>query len=315
MNREERQRIVPLDDTSDFKVADGDPDVRGWDVVSADGRRIGKVDDLLVDPGAMRVRYLNVEVEKDLRASNDHRNILIPIGQASLNEKDDRVFVGSLSASDVRTFPAYEGRLDRDYENTVRSRFGGTGDLAAGSGATSGRTGSMSPAHDRDYYSDDHFDDSRFYGARRRGRRSDRMEGRGRDDREGSERMTLSEEELNVDRQRREAGSVHVNKHVETEHVSREVPVTREEAVIERRPIDGRSASGRDVEITDDEIRVPLHEEQAVVEKRTVPKEELVVRKREVQDSQTVEADLRKERADVEGEGDVSRDRDRNRNR
>lgn len=53
-------RIVPLSDLQSHKVASGDPDVRGWSVIAADGRTIGRVDGLLVDTAGMRVRYLDV---------------------------------------------------------------------------------------------------------------------------------------------------------------------------------------------------------------------------------------------------------------
>jgi stress response protein YsnF len=42
-----------------------------------------------------------------------------------------------------------------------------------------------------------------------------------------------------------------------------------------------------------------------VVQKRVVPREELVVRKREVQEREVVEADLRRERIDVNRDGDA----------
>ena len=45
---------------------------------------------------------------------------------------------------------------------------------------------------------------------------------------------------------------------------------------------------------------MPLHAEEVVVEKRPVVKEEIVVRKHAVQDTENVEADLRRERVDVE---------------
>lgn len=51
---------------SGYKVADGDPDVRGWEVIGSDGRRIGEVDDLLVDTAAMKVRYLEVRLDRHL---------------------------------------------------------------------------------------------------------------------------------------------------------------------------------------------------------------------------------------------------------
>ena len=46
------------------------------------------------------------------------------------------------------------------------------------------------------------------------------------------------------------------------------------------------------------------------MEKRTVPKEELVVKKQQVVENETVEADLRRERADVHRQGDVDLRRD-----
>ena len=53
-------RIVPLSDLHAHKIASGDPDVRGWSVVAADGRTIGRVDGLLVDTAEMHARYLDV---------------------------------------------------------------------------------------------------------------------------------------------------------------------------------------------------------------------------------------------------------------
>jgi uncharacterized protein (TIGR02271 family) len=115
-------------------------------------------------------------------------------------------------------------------------------------------------------------------------------------------RLTLSEEELAIGKRQVTAGEVGVHKYVETERVHEEVPLRREEVDVERRPIsDPLHAAGR-AEITEDEIRIPLHAEEAVVEKRVVPREELVVRKREVMETEGVDADLRRERAEVDRE-------------
>jgi stress response protein YsnF len=242
MANEDRPRVAPLSDLDDFDVADHEPDVRGWDVIAADGTKIGEVEDLIVDTSAMKVRYLDIEVEKDFRAKDD-RHILIPVGQARLHEEEDHVHVNTLSSTDVRTFPGYSGRLDRSYEDSVHRHFG------------AGTTG----AADRDYYANPNFDDDRFYGSRRgtSAGRSGEMRGEtGRQD-----RMTLSEEELAVGRSRHETGEVRIGKHVETEHVKKDVPVTRERASVERRPIDSSDAQSARARITEDEIRVPLSEE------------------------------------------------------
>jgi uncharacterized protein (TIGR02271 family) len=113
------------------------------------------------------------------------------------------------------------------------------------------------------------------------------------------ERITLSEEELAVGKREVRAGEVEVEKHVETEHVRREVPLSHEEVTVERRPIEGGMVAGGANTIGEGHIRVGLTAEEAVVEKRVVPKEELLVRKQEVTEERTVEADLRSERAEV----------------
>ena len=96
-----------------------------------------------------------------------------------------------------------------------------------------------------------------------------------------------------------------MRKTVETEHVRQNVPVRREEVTVERRPVNERMAAA---DIGDDAIRVPLTQEEVVVEKRPVVKEEIVVRKHAVQDTRVVEADVRKERVDID---DRSRTRGR----
>lgn len=153
MQHEDRQTVRPLKDLDDYEVADNNPDVRGWDVFAGDGRRIGEVDELLVDPAARKVRYLDIELDEELHGSDRERHILIPVGHARLDDDDDRVVVNSLRAEQAREIPPYSGRLERQYEDSLRSHFG--------SGAATAGTG-------QDYYAGEHYDDARLYGTRRR---------------------------------------------------------------------------------------------------------------------------------------------------
>jgi uncharacterized protein (TIGR02271 family) len=121
--------------------------------------------------------------------------------------------------------------------------------------------------------------------------------GRGRE--LGEQRLTLSEEELRVGKRTVQAGEVALHKTVETEHVSETVPLLREEVTIERRPIAADANRSGNIEIGEDEIRIPLMAEEAVVEKRVVGTEEVTLRKQQVTENQTVEADLRRERLDM----------------
>lgn len=58
--------VTPLSRLHNYRISEGDPDVRGWEVFGADGRQIGTVDDLLVDTEALRVRYLDVHLDSSL---------------------------------------------------------------------------------------------------------------------------------------------------------------------------------------------------------------------------------------------------------
>lgn len=170
-------QIAPLKELKDYKVASDDPDVRGWKVLGRDGRKIGEVHDLLVDTAAMRVRYLDVELDRDLLGSlpavpgvvstgalMEHRHVLVPIGTARLDDDRDDVYIDSLDAHDVAVLPAYDHKaFGRDYENGVRQRWD-----RAYVPPPAAAPGAGYP--DQNYYAGDLYDDERFYGARRRKR-------------------------------------------------------------------------------------------------------------------------------------------------
>jgi len=115
--------------------------------------------------------------------------------------------------------------------------------------------------------------------------------------------MKLHEEHLNVQKQPVNTGEVRVRKEVVTEHKTIDVPVQREEVVVERRAATG-GANSQDIR-PGQEIRIPVTEEQVRVEKETVLKEEVHVGKRQVQDTKRVSGDVRKEEVRVEREGKV----------
>lgn len=115
----------------------------------------------------------------------------------------------------------------------------------------------------------------------------------------GQERtMQLKEEQLSVGKRTVEKGAVGVTKRVETQHVTESVPVTREEVTIERRPVNEVRAA-TDSDFREEHISVPVREEELVVDKRPVVKEEIAIRKEAVTGTQSVGADLKKERVDI----------------
>lgn len=117
------------------------------------------------------------------------------------------------------------------------------------------------------------------------------------------EKQTIQarEEELHVSKRPVRTGEVDVHKEVHTEHRTIDVPVQKEEVVIERRAGSGQEASGPVGR--DEHIRVPISEEQVSVEKRPVVKEEVTVSKRTSQGKERVSGNVRNEEIRVDKHG------------
>ncbi|MHC5541007.1 YsnF/AvaK domain-containing protein, partial [Singulisphaera rosea] len=115
--------------------------------------------------------------------------------------------------------------------------------------------------------------------------------------------IQVKEERLHADKRPVEAGEVRVRKEVHTETKTLEIPVEREEVIIERTPVHGRTSveSIREGE----EIRIPVREEQVTVSKDAVVIEEVKVGKRVVKDTKRVSGQVRKEEVKVEQQGNV----------
>ncbi|MFC4409594.1 DUF2382 domain-containing protein [Chungangia koreensis] len=118
------------------------------------------------------------------------------------------------------------------------------------------------------------------------------------------QRLRLHEEKLLIDKDEVQTGEVNVSKHTVTEQQSVDVPVTREEVYVERRPVDGEydasSADFNDNFNDDETIHIPVTEEKVEVSKRPVVNEEIVVGKRKVTDTETVNETVRSEKADID---------------
>jgi photosynthetic reaction center H subunit len=154
-------RLTHLDDLKDFKVADGEPDIRGWAVKTAEGVRMGKVADLLVDSSAMKVRYMDVALDRKVLDLEDDRHVLVPIGAARLNDDDDVVVVNR-QAGELTAMPEYRrGTITPNDERVLYDQYA-RGTSAAG---TTGVAGT-----DERFYDQDHFDDREFLKGRRGGK-------------------------------------------------------------------------------------------------------------------------------------------------
>ena len=127
---------------------------------------------------------------------------------------------------------------------------------------------------------------------RRRGARTDTVA------EPGARTLEAREEEVRVRKRPVQTGEAEVYKEVRTENRSIDVPVKKEELVIERHSLGRHPASGPVGE--SERVRVPLSEEQVDVEKRTVATEEVTVGKRATEDDEHIDATVRKEDIRVE---------------
>jgi uncharacterized protein (TIGR02271 family) len=109
------------------------------------------------------------------------------------------------------------------------------------------------------------------------------------------------EEELELGKETYEAGSVRARKRVETEQVERLEPRSVEYGDFERAPASD-SDSGEIETLEDGSISIPLFEERLVVSKELFVRERVILRKRTVTEQHRVEAELRKEQIEVEGD-------------
>lgn len=116
---QEPRSAAPLERLSDlpgYKVASGEPDVRGWPVRDGDGELAGRIDDLIVDPTYGKVRYVLLSLEGDDGA------VLVPVGYLRIRADAEEVLAPPLSLDDLRALPRYQlGAVTREDEEAIRT--------------------------------------------------------------------------------------------------------------------------------------------------------------------------------------------------
>jgi uncharacterized protein (TIGR02271 family) len=121
------------------------------------------------------------------------------------------------------------------------------------------------------------------------------------------DRVQLFGEVLRVHKERISRGEARVRKDVVTESQTIEVPITREELVLERVAVPADTPAPSANIGGGQEIRVPLSEDKVRVEKVPVVTEEVRIGKREVADVARVGDDVRREELRVDSDVETSR--------
>lgn len=83
------RRLVAMKDLDKYRIVDGEPDIRGWNVYTATGRELGEVEDLLVDTEIGEVVMVDIDLKR-----ND-RHTLAPIKAAWIDRDTKRVVLNT----------------------------------------------------------------------------------------------------------------------------------------------------------------------------------------------------------------------------
>jgi len=157
-NSADNSRLEELG-SSDFEIADGQPDIKGWKVKDIAGNKVGEVEELIFDKTSRKVLYIVVDLDTN-ELSADSKKVLLPIGLATLHESDDEVTIAELASKQLYRLPEYEkGNITPATESAIRNTFSGLA-AAVAAGATS------YDSHPEGFYEHEHFDQKRFYGNR-----------------------------------------------------------------------------------------------------------------------------------------------------
>jgi uncharacterized protein (TIGR02271 family) len=268
---------------SDYEIADGQPNIKGWDVKDENGKKIGEVDELLFDAQSLKVRYLIVDLEGNV-LDLDSRDVLVPIGIAQLHENDDDVILPGVTAEQLKSLPVYnKNEVSSDTETKVRNVFAGLG--LAGAAATGAN----------DFYNHDHFNEDNLYQNRNKATGEDAV-------------IPVIEEEIEIGKREVETGGTRLRSRIVEQQVNEDISLRQEKVTVERTPVD-RPASSAD--IREESVEMVEREEVPVVNKEARVVEEVSLDKQVSEREETIRDTVRNTEIDIEK---TDSDSDRNRN-
>jgi len=275
----------------------------GGTAYSTDGAKIGSIGTVYLDNASGEPAW--VTVKTGLFGSNES---FVPLEQAELSEDGIRV---PYDKERVKNAPNIETdrELSEQEEDQLYSYYGLSGTTA---GMTTDTTTDTTTDSDRGWGAGESGYQAASTGTDTgmTGTAAGMTETAGQYRSEGydtsgpttDEAMTRSEERLRAGTEQVEAGRARLRKYVVTEQQQVNVPVTREEVRVEREPITegnyDKAMSGPD--LSEEEHEVVLTEERPVVTTEAVPVERVRLSKEQVQEQQTVSADVRKEVIDTD---------------
>lgn len=131
-------RLHRLSESHHYRIAAGEPDIRGWEVRTLSGSHLGEVEDLLIDPHRGEVVMLDVDLD------NSRERVNLPIKGVQLDRDSRCVIVDSGDVRDAQQAVAADDRVPDSTEETDGGvderdesrdiRYGATRERALGDG-------------------------------------------------------------------------------------------------------------------------------------------------------------------------------------
>jgi sporulation protein YlmC with PRC-barrel domain len=139
---------------SDYEIVDNQPNISGWKIIDVMGNEIGKVEDLIFDREAKKVRYVVSRLKLD--HAKDSRLVLIPIGIVSFHESEDELIIPEISFGYLNSLPVYEPGtvISPAEELAIRYAFLGDDGLVL---ASDDDQSSKADFYDHAHFNDDHY--------------------------------------------------------------------------------------------------------------------------------------------------------------
>jgi uncharacterized protein (TIGR02271 family) len=260
-------RLVPLSELAQNLGHDLSDSMIGQNAYDHDGVKLGTVRSAIADSTSGKIRYLVISVGNWFT----NKEVLVPVGLARV--ESDGVFLDTLTKPQVQAMQTYTEGMEITPDYQAKDEF-----------AITGKQPTLKEGG-YDYRDDD--DSSTMFTA--------------------PQKLQLLEERLKVDKTRTQVGEVSIGKRVETTQATVDVSLSRDEVVIERRPVtDARPVEGNvTLGAADTAIRVNLEADQARVEKQAYVTEEVDISKRQQTETKTFTEQVGKEVLEVNRTGDV----------
>lgn len=260
-------RLIPLDELARNLGQDVPDSPVGADVYDHDGVKLGTVRSAIADSSSSKIRYLVVSVGNWFT----NKEVLVPVGLARMEA--DGVFLDTLTKPQVQAMQSYTHGMEITADYQAKDEFAITGTQVA--------------LKDGAYDYRDNDTSSKMFVA--------------------PQKLQLLEERLRVDKTREQVGEVTIGKRVETRQESVDVSLSRDEVVIERRPVtDARPVDGNvTLGAASATIRVDLEADSATVGKQAYVTEEVDISKRQQTETKTFTEQVGREVLEVERTGDV----------